>query len=481
MGLNFKSLSMDGVMVCNNFSIRMTPLYHLILSDIAFKKKNGFIAKKLSNYVSVEGGEDIYAKDYSFDETDYVYLSKRNIGINEIKIDNVDIISIRDEVGKELEKEKRLLVEDDVVITRSGTIGITVLITKDMLKEKKLIPSGYVKVLKANKEVLPKFLAYYLSNQIIRELMEIEATGKDQKNLSNPAVCDLPFPSISTDDQKKVLDAVEEIQKRINKLNLEYRNETEIINTIFNKVLPFSQSKEEKIYEKQVNLENLGEDKYFRTDPDYFEYIKEYNTFIKKNNHIKFSRLENYLEAYESGKPIDRGDYADVETDYVHIVPRDIQTGRFHLKDPIYINYNKGEELREFRCRKGDILLVISSNVGDATIFDMEDKKYTISHYIANLRVKNINKKFLVYYFYYAPINLYFRAIETGKGQKNLPHQYIFDLKVPELTNQEEIVKEIDGELDKHSKIKKELIGLKKDIDVVFWSELHRYAKEKNK
>lgn len=459
----------------------MTPLYHLILSDISFKKKNGFIAKKLGNYVSVEGGEDIYAVDYSFDETDYIYLSKKNIGINEIRIEDVDIISINEEVGKELEKNKRLLVENDVVITRSGTIGITVLITKEMLKSKKIIPSGYVKVLKTNKEVLPKFLAYYLSNQIMRELMEIEATGKDQKNLSNPAVRELPFPSISPDDQQKVLDAVEEIQNQINKLNAEYKKETDIINTLFNKILPYSPIKEDKIYRKEVNLQKLQSDKYLRTDPDYFKYIKEYDSFIKTNNHIKFNRLESYIENYESGKPIDRKDYSDVEADYIHIVPRDIQNGKLSIKDPIYLNYNKGEELKEFRCNKGDILIVISSNVGDATIFDKEDKKYTISHYIANLRVKNINKKFLIYYFYYAPINMYFRAVETGKGQKNLPHQYIFDLKVPEIENQDKIVNDIDDELEKHNKIKKQLTGLKKEIDVVFWTELHKYTKEKDR
>ncbi len=481
MEMNFKFLSMDGVMICNNFSVRMTPLYHLILSDIAFKKKNGFMAKKLGNYVNVAGGEDIYAKNYSFDETDYLYLSIKNIGINEIKIEDVDIISVEKEIGEQLEKDNRLLKENDVVITRSGTIGITVLITKEMLKQKKLIPSGYVKVLKTNKEVLSKFLMYYLSNPIIKELMEIEATGKDQKNLSNSAVKELPFPSISPENQQKVLNSVEKIQEQINKLNVEYKQETEIINSIFNKILPYSPSKEEKIYKKQLDLEKLQNDKYFRTDPDYFKYIREYNNFIKANKQVQFHKLSRYLEDYESGKPIERKDYADVETDYVHIVPRDIQNGKFHLKDAIYLNYKKGEELQEVRCKKGDILLVIASNCGNATILDRNDKKYTISHYIANLRVKDINKNFLIYYFYYAPINLYFRAVETGKGQKNLPNQYIFDLKIPKIENQEAIVKEIDDELEKHSKIKKELISLKKEINDVFWSELHKYTKERGK
>lgn len=311
--------------------------------------------------------------------------------------------------------------------------------------------------------------------------MEIEATGKDQKNLSNSAVKELPFPSISPENQQKVLNSVEKIQEQINKLNVEYKQETEIINSIFNKILPYSPSKEEKIYKKQLDLEKLQNDKYFRTDPDYFKYIREYNNFIKANKQVQFHKLSRYLEDYESGKPIERKDYADVETDYVHIVPRDIQNGKFHLKDAIYLNYKKGEELQEVRCKKGDILLVIASNCGNATILDRNDKKYTISHYIANLRVKDINKNFLIYYFYYAPINLYFRAVETGKGQKNLPNQYIFDLKIPKIENQEAIVKEIDDELEKHSKIKKELISLKKEINDVFWSELHKYTKERGK
>lgn len=479
MGLKFLHLEMNGLMISNNFSLRMTPLYHLVLSRIAFKKKNGFIAKKLSNYISVSGGEDVYAKDYSFNETDYVYLSTKNIESNEINFEDDNTVFINKDVGDSIHNDNRTLKENDIIVTRSGTIGITVLIRKEMLKEKKLIPSGYVKVLRTNNEILPKFLTYYLNNPIIRELMEIGATGKNQKNLSNEIIRDLPFPSILPDDQMNVLRVIEEKEKRIKELKKNYKSEKEVINNVFSKFLRY----EEKItdkgnYKKEVLFSDI-KDRFIRTDPDHFMFLKNYTHFLEQNKNTEFLELKEFIEEYESGKPIERSDYSEVESDYIHIVPRDIKSSFLNIKNAIFLNYIKGESLKDFRCESGDILLVLSSNVGEAVLFNKTDKKYTISHYIAKLRVRDINKNFLVYYFYYRPIEQYFRAMETGKDQKNLAQYYIFHLKVPNMKNQEEIVKEIENNLEKNHKIFEELISLKREIHEIFWDELHKYTNQK--
>lgn len=480
MGLGFQQLEMNGLMCTNSLSIRMTPLYHIILSRIAFKKKNGFVAQKLSNYIDVGGGEDIYAKYYSFDETDYVYLSSKNIKNEDIDIED-DPIFIYNEMGKEFLDKNKILKENDIIVTRSGTVGVSVLITKDIVTKKTLIPSGYIKILRTQGEVLPKFLLYYLRNPIIRELMEIEATGKDQKNLSHDAVKNLPFPLISIENQKNVLGSVENIEKKIEELKKQYKTEEEIINESFSKVLKYERAiPKTDNYRKEINLTNI-DDRYMRTDPDYFMFLENYKTFLEKNKNVEFSDLSEFLEDYESGKPIKRNDYVDLESNYIHIVPRDIKNTRLKIKDAIFINYNKGEELKQFRCNKDDILLVLSSNVGDAAIFDLKDKNYTISHYICKLKVKGLNKKFLLYFFYFEPIKQYFRAIETGKGQKNLAKYYIFHLKIPNIRNQEEIVKEIETNLEKHEKIKKDILRLRKEIHEVFWEELHKYTIQKAK
>lgn len=481
MGLDFQQLEMNGLMVCNTFSLRMTPLYHLVLSRIAFKKKNGFIAKKLGNYVNVFGGEDIYAKDYSFDETNYIYLSKSNIKHEDVSLQDENIVFINDEVGDELYGNEKTLRENDIIVTRSGTIGITILIIKEFLKEKRLIPSGYVKLLRMNSDVIPKFVTYYLRNPIIRELMEIAATGKNQKNLSHDGVMDLPFPSISPDEQKEVLNSIENIETEIARLKQLYKTEEEVINEAFLKVFKYEEKiKDKENYRKDLDLSKL-EDRYLRTDPDFFMFIANYKSFLQQNKEIQFLDLKEFLEDYESGKPIERKDYAETETDYIHIVPRDIKNSKLEIKEPIYLNESKGEELKEFRVQKGDLILVLSSNVGDAAIFDLDDKKYTISHYVAKLRIKNIDKKFLLYYFYFTPINQYFRAIETGKDQKNLAQHYIFYLKIPCIKNTEKLVGEIEENLKKQNETRKELIKLRKEIHEVFWNELHMHTIQRMK
>jgi len=480
MGLEFQAMEMNPVMINNNYSLRMTPLYHLILSKIAFKKRNGFIASKLEDKIDdLRGGEDVYAKDYAFGETGYIYISVKNVKKNELDLNDENTIYIVDEAGLGLIEKK--LNENDIIMSRSGTVGISVLVTKDMVEDRVLIPSGYVKVIKVNKsELNPKFLVYYLNSPIINELLEVGATGKNQKNLPHSAVFDLPIPEISLEMQKGILSKIEIIENKINKLKQKIKTTIEIVDEVFSKELKINNGlkKDNTFFFNELKLTEVDGDRYIRIDPDYFYYITSYLNFLSANSHIKFIELKGMITFYETGKPIKRKDYSDIGTSYIHLVPRDIKDCEITLTEPIHLIYQKGEELREYRCSKGDVLLVLSSTVGDCAIFNLSDNNYTLSHYMARFNIKGINPKFLVYYLSTSPIKNYFRAIETGKDQKNLAQYYINHLKVPILENQEKIVKEIDEKLKEKVRMKKQVMKLKEDIDEIMWTELHKISKK---
>ncbi|GFE62433.1 restriction endonuclease subunit S [Geobacter sp. AOG2] len=177
------------------------------------------------------------------------------------------------------------------------------------------------------------------------------------------------------------------------------------------------------------NFNTLSVDPFLRMDVDYFEITKELN--ITRNA----PRLKKFITLLETGHPITKEDYyLDGNTDYIHIVVRNIKDGELYLSNPIYINDDKGEELNKYKLLKGDIVIAISANCGASFIYGnyQDNIQLTLSHYLAKLNVDEtkINPTLLVYYLNSEIMQKYFRSVETGKTQKNLSKNYIRELPI---------------------------------------------------
>ena len=111
-------------------------------------------------------------------------------------------------------------------------------------------------------------------------------------------------------------------------------------------------------------------------------------------------------------------------SEYVHLVVKNIKEGEIDLTDLVYINESKGAELRKYSLNSDDIIIALSSNVGNSSLFDIneEDVQFTLSHYLARIKCdkRKINPKILVYYLNSKAIWKYFRVCETGKTKKNI-------------------------------------------------------------
>lgn len=221
-------------------------------------------------------------------------------------------------------------------------------------------------------------------------------------------------------------------------------------------------------------LSGLTDDFFVRCDYDFIMNIRLFRARLKG---LKLRKLQGILTFLETGKSITQKDYAPVETSYIHLVPRDVKEGEIGLRDPIFLTEDKGEELAEFRVKKGDILMVISSNVGDTVRFDLDDEtQYTISHYMVRMQIDETQymPEFLVYYMNHPNIKLYFRAVETGKTQQNLSKTYIYDMPIPDIpkTTQQDIMKGVLEKTHKRSKLKQEIKKLTDQSNNQFWDSL---------
>ncbi|HOM95781.1 MAG: hypothetical protein GX941_01510 [Candidatus Methanofastidiosa archaeon] len=149
-------------------------------------------------------------------------------------------------------------------------------------------------------------------------------------------------------------------------------------------------------------------------------------------------------------------------SEYVHLVVKNIKEGEIDLTDLVYINESKGAELRKYSLNSDDIIIALSSNVGNSSLFDIneEDVQFTLSHYLARIKCdkRKINPKILVYYLNSKAIWKYFRVCETGKTKKNISKVYIRNLPILlDLDKQEEMLKKITRIEESISKIRSEL------------------------
>lgn len=225
----------------------------------------------------------------------------------------------------------------------------------------------------------------------------------------------------------------------------------------------------EKIY--NLKLSEISKDFFVRCDYDYFV---NRDAFLLALKGIKLRKMQGILKFLETGKPIEQKDYAPSETNFIHLVPRDVKEGEIDLREPIFLTEEKGEELKEYRVKKGDILMVISSNVGDSVLFDLDDEvQYTMSHYMVRMQIDEAQymPEFLVYYLNHPCARLFFRAVETGKTQQNLSKTYIYNMLIPDISRekQKEIMISILEVEEKKKEYKEALVQMTEKSHRVFW------------
>lgn len=217
-----------------------------------------------------------------------------------------------------------------------------------------------------------------------------------------------------------------------------------------------------------TNLNELYGDPFLRCDVD--------NILMRqKHDFTAYHRLTEFITCIETGKAITKEDYA-VFSQNVHFLVRNISEGKPLYENLIYITEEKAEELADFRIKKDDVIIAISSNCGAAFLYEGErSENITLSHYLCRLRVNNcvLRPKYLVYYLNSHLMREYFRGVETGKTQKNLSKVYIHNLPVflPTLEIQDKLCETIAPLESEITRLSATILQTQDIIDSVFQRE----------
>ena len=182
------------------------------------------------NYVSIEELCEIL-NGYAFKSDNYV-----EEGVRIIRIANVQKGYIEDNTPvfcqyDNLELEKYMLMENDLLISLTGNVGRVALLTKEFLPA--ALNQRVACLRLKNKEVLKKYLFYCLSANGFEKKCLRSAKGVAQKNMSTEWLKKYKIPLYSSNEQIQIVRSLDFISRTINNRKKQLQKLDELIQARF--------------------------------------------------------------------------------------------------------------------------------------------------------------------------------------------------------------------------------------------------------
>ena len=468
--MKYRSINLSTLNV--HKSLRLKPeFFDFILYDWPSLTERWNFNLRLKDCVkSIRNGKDVKKEDYSFDNTGYFYITVNNIRPYEFSYQYE--IYLDYEIGEILDKYK--LNENDVIITRSGSVGVAKLF--DIIDENRIfIPSGYLVIISVNEKVIsPKWLEYYLSSSIIKNYFEIFSSGKTQKNLSQYDILNLPIPKLDTD-------RFDEFSKNVAILESE-------INNLKEKAIPLQIIIDEELTKyglKSTSLKNyrteiltsslidITQNKAIRIGAEYNDFWLSHNGFLFEgtNKEIDIVKIGEIVKLSQK-KKMKKGlldepkiliDFDKVESPNGRIIDYEntvIELGSEKIEfDNCDFLTNKLRPYLGYTILNNSELNLIGTT--EFIPFNVLDKSNVLDEYIRYLLLSNEyleKSKFLM----------------SGKEHPRISEIDILKIKIPlpSFEVQQKIVYEISKKEIKLQRILEKIIKLRENIDDLILNEL---------
>ncbi len=377
---------------------------YIRLRDVIEDIKNGF---EVNRSYSDVGLKFLTVKDLKEFEINYSDIKKIDLHFRDIP-------------------EKGRLKEGDIIITRSGSIGIAKTITNN--DEDIVISSDIIK-LRVNNKIDRDYLTTYLNSDTGRKLIEQLSYGAVMKKIGQEELLDLLIPIPSPEIQKYIGDKVrkaEELREEAKRLKKEAEE-------ILNAELKLSYFNERVKDAPKIYNWIYGESIEIRIDSQY--YINETN-FINNEMYKKGLKLKRISEIANVGKGFS----------YTSLDNKSIPYIRISDLDDLLINFDTAElvdektysEKKSSQLEKYDLIFAITgATIGKVSLFyNSKYSKATLSSDTAFVRLKDKNDA--------AYVLLYLKSFigqlgilkgVTGATNRHLSLEHIGDIFIPVIDN----------------------------------------------
>jgi restriction endonuclease S subunit len=375
---------------------------------------------------------------------DYVDFGIPFLRILNLKNDGIDINDVvylsedqKDEIGK------AIVHEGDLLISRSGSVGIVVVVPKEA--ENFAFGSFMIKFC-LNEKINKQFIAAWLNSEASRKLIEREKIGAIQGNITIETIknFDIPIPPLSVQNEvvAKIQEAYEQKKKK----------ETEIL-----KIL--SSIDDFVLGELGVDMPRGGAERVFqiwsdeiqtRLDPSYFRPIFKMLDKIFSTTKYNVKTLKNLSTKITSGAtPLSGG---DAYTEQYSGIPF-VRSGNINPDNKIDFNsllYVKPEihnkKLKSSQLKKGDLMIaIVGATIGQVSVYD-NDREANINQAIALIRLgEQVNPEYAKEFLYSKIGQIQLDRIKRPVARANINLDEVGSLQViyPPKDKQNEMVAKI--------------------------------------
>jgi restriction endonuclease S subunit len=445
-----------------NYGLRLDPNFYIFVDrelPLTIKQfkfpviRFGELINKINN------GKDVTKEEYSVVETNYVYLTVNNIRKYEIIFK--EIIYLGEETGERLKKNK--LEKGDLIITRSGTVGLCKLF--DIKSDKIYIPSGYLIVVKLKEKLSKKFVEYYLSHNFIEKYIQVHATGKTQQNISQAYIKKIPIPKIPREIELKIIKKIEKIEEEIKEEKQKLVSLQDVIEEVFIKYGIKSSKFEKKEFEAFITDSiNIGKQKFLRYGPQYRAFWDVHKGLLfEDKTKYKLVKLDSVIKLHKT-KTLKKG---ILDKEYILIELEDIESGSGRIINKERIVSEIGSDKTYFN--ECDLITTKLRPYLGYTILNKPELELIGTTELLPFKIK----KELAYPEYIKYVLLSYEYLEKsgflmhGKEHPRIHPLDIINIKIPlpSLEIQKKIVNEIQKQEKINEKAKKRINELREEIN----------------
>ena len=429
------------------------------------KTKPNFKSSPFRNFVTVIGnGKDISPDNYAdYNSTDVLYPSVNNFrgGIFRHK----DITFINEDYGV-----PKSLEDNDIIISRSGTVGITYVWNKEEVnkifgREVVTIPSGYLIVVRVDeRKLLPKFVQYYFNSTLMLRYFNVFGVGKTQKNIAQPEILAIPIPNLAISTQAEILKKIQPIEIEITKLKQQIKPQTEVMNMLFVEALAFdieqfNQLKNKKLF--SLSLEDFASETDTRFGCRFHNKAGQFvEDFLKSKTN---KRIKDFIsEPIVLGSSVSPNQYEE-EGHYFYVAMSNIKNWQFEEEDCKRVGDDFYKQNIKKTIQVNDILMARSGEgtIGKVAIIEDEEAEGVFADFTMRIRLTGINPLFAYYYFRTEIFQHLVYTHKKGLGNNtNIFPSQVKNFSVPDFSSeqQEEIVSKIKKELNKQKDIEVQIL-----------------------
>jgi len=375
---------------------------------------------------------------------DYVDFGIPFLRILNLKNDGIDVSDVvylsedqKDEIGK------AAVHEGDLLISRSGSVGIVVVVPKEA--ENFAFGSFMIKFC-LNEKINKQFIAAWLNSEASRKLIEREKIGAIQGNITIETIknFDIPIPPLSVQNEvvKKIQEAYEQKKKKQAEI-------LKILSSIDDFVLG----------ELGIDMPRGGAEQVFqiwsdeihaRLDPSYFRPIFKMLDKIFSTTKYNVKTLKNLSTKITSGAtPLSGGDaYTDQDSGIPFVRSGNINPdNEIDFSSLLYVKpeiHNK--KLKSSQLKKGDLMIaIVGATIGQVSVYE-NDREANINQAIALIRLdEQVNPEYAKEFLYSKIGQIQLDRIKRPVARANINLDEVGSLQViyPSKDKQNEMVGKI--------------------------------------